>query len=60
MTKQQYEDILIDIKKIAFKVYTINREENKFLSNTRFMKFSNFVWFFCIISVMVLFGSEAD
>lgn len=58
MTQKQYEEILIECKKIAFKVYAINREENKFLKNTLFMKLSNLVWLFCVVSVMILFAGE--
>ena len=31
MNEKSYKDILVDVKKIAFKVYAINREENRFL-----------------------------
>jgi len=58
MTQKQYEEILVECKKIAFKVYAINREENKFLKNTLFMKLSNVVWIFCIVSVIILFPGE--
>ena len=58
MTQKQYEEILVECKKVAFKVYAINREENEFLKNTLFMKLSNIVWLFCIISVIILFAGE--
>lgn len=50
--------MLIECKKIAFKVYAINREENRFLKNSFLMKLSKFVWFFCIISVIILFSQD--
>ena len=55
--------MLIECKKIAFKVYAINREENKFLKDSFLLKLANFVWIFCIISVIILFwqsDSEFD
>ena len=58
MTQKQYEEILVECKKVAFKVYAINREENDFLKNTLFMKLSNVVWLFCIVSVIILFLGE--
>ena len=60
MKKKEYNEILVECMKIAFKVYAINREENRFLKNTVFMKLSNFVWFFCILSVFILILSELD
>lgn len=60
MTQSQYKEILQQAKQIAFGVYSINREENKFLENTYFMKLSKFVWFFCVICVMILIASELD
>jgi hypothetical protein len=48
--------MLIECKKIAFKVYAINREENRFLKDTFLMKLSKFVWVFSIISVIILFS----
>ena len=58
MTQKQYNEMLIECKKIAFKVYAINREENRFLKNTFLMKMSKFVWIFCIISVIILFWQK--
>jgi len=60
MTKKQYVDILQQCKQIAFKVYAINREENNFLQKTTFNKLANFAWFFCTVSLLILFLSEAD
>lgn len=56
MTQKQYNEMLIECKKITFKVYAINREENRFLKNSFLIKLSHFVWVFCIVSVIVLFS----
>ena len=60
MTKQQYADFCYECKKIAFKVYSENREENKMLTETPLMKASNFVWSFCMFTIIALFISELD
>ena len=44
MDKDEYVKILQQCKKIAFQVYAINREENRFLQDSIFAKLSNVVW----------------
>ena len=51
--------MLIECKKITFRVYAINREENRFLKDSFLLKLAHFVWVFCIVSVIILF-SQAD
>lgn len=48
--------MLIECKKITFKVYAINREENRFLKDSFLIKLANFVWIFCIVAVIILFS----
>ena len=48
--------MLIECKKITFKVYAINREENRFLKDSFLIKLANFVWVFCIVAVIILFS----
>ena len=52
--------MLIECKNIAFKVYTVNREENRFLKNTVLMKLSNFIWLYCLIAVILLFCQKDE
>jgi len=53
--------MLIECKKITFKVYAINREENRFLKDSFLIKLANFVWVFCIVAVIILFSwSDAE
>ena len=60
MSKKEYSDFLYECKKIAFKVYSENREENKMLTETPLMKASNAIWAFCLATIGVLFVSELD
>ena len=52
--------MLVECKNIAFKVYAINREENRFLKNSMLMKFSNLIWMMCIVSCIILFSLSDD
>ena len=54
MDKDEYVKILQQCKKIAFQVYAINREENRFLQDSIFAKLSNVVWAFCVLSILTL------
>ena len=58
MTRTEYNEILVEIKKEAFRVYAINREENRFIQNTFFDKFSKFVWVVCIFTIIWMFLQE--
>ena len=58
MTRTEYNEILVEIKKEAFRVYAINREENRFIQNTFFDKFSKFVWVVCIFTIFWMFFQE--
>jgi len=44
----------LQCKNTAFRVYSINREENRFLSGTWFAAFSNVVWAICALSIASL------
>ena len=54
LKKEEYEEILVQCKMTAFRVYSINREENKFLSGTWFATFSSMVWVICALSIASL------
>lgn len=54
INKEDYVEILQKCKKIAFQVYAINREENRFLQDSIFAKLSNMVWAFCVLSILTL------
>ena len=55
MNRAEYNEILVDIKKEAFRVYAINREENRFIQNTFFDKFSKFVMVVCVLTICFMF-----
>lgn len=58
MDKQEYEEILQNCRKIAFQVYALNREENRFLDGTTFNKLSRVTWILTAAAVLSLLLSE--
>ena len=55
MTRAEYNEILVEIKKEAFRVYAINREENRFIQDSIFDKFSKLVWLICTLTIAFMF-----
>lgn len=58
MTKDEYFNMLSVLKSIGFKVYSIYREESRFLENTYFDKLTKVVWAICIGVMAYLLISE--
>lgn len=58
MTKDEYTSMLSVLKSIGFKVYSIYREESRFLENTFFDKLTKVVWVLCICVIIYLLVDE--
>lgn len=52
--KEEYIEILGVCKKIGFNVYSIFREESRFLKNTIFDKMCKFVWLFSFVTIVYM------
>mmetsp|Transcript_38183 Transcript_38183/g.58248 ORF Transcript_38183/g.58248 Transcript_38183/m.58248 type:complete len:242 (-) Transcript_38183:790-1515(-) len=60
MNQRNYNEILVECKNCAFKVYDVNREENNFMRTSSFNAFSSFVWMFCCASGLLLMATVVD
>ena len=58
MSKEEYIQMLDILKNIGFKVYSIYREESRFLADTFFDTFSKVVWAVCIATAAYLLITE--
>lgn len=58
LKKEEYLDILNVCKRIGFNVYTIYREESRFLKNSFFDKFCKFVWTVCSVTIAYMLVQE--